>query len=334
MSLVYPFLGVLLLVIVVVDLLWTTLWVEGGAGPLTSRLMAGSWRILRKIGSQNSLLLSLSGPIVFVTGLSVWIMLLWSGWILIFATTESVLIDTLSRGPITWSDRIYFTGYTIFTLGTGDFVPQGSIWQIVTILATASGLLFITLAITYSLSVLDAVTQKRAFASEVSGLGMNAEEVLQTSWSGEQFYRLELPLNTITSQLDTLTVNHKAYPILHYFYSRRSEEAAVHSIAVLDEALTLFLFGVREEHRPDDLLINSARSSVQNYLRTLHSAFITPANDSPPLPALGAVREIGIPTVSDEEFAASIENLDERRRTLLGLVEADARQWPARKPGE
>lgn len=332
MSLLYPFLGVLFLIIVVVDLVWTTLWVEGGAGPLTSRVMAGLWRVLRKIGHQNSLLLSLSGPVVFATSLSIWIILLWGGWSLIFATTESVLIDTLSRGPITWSDRIYFTGYTIFTLGTGDFVPRGSVWQLVSILATASGLLFITLAITYSLSVLDAVTQKRAFASEVSGLGMSAEEVVHASWNGEEFHRLELPLNTITSQLNTLTANHKAYPILHYFYSGQPEEAAVHSIAVLDEALTLFLFGVQKEHRPNDLLLNSARSSVRNYLRTLYSAFITPANNSPPSPALSAVREIGIPTVSDEEFAASIENLDKRRRTLLGLVESDARQWPAQKP--
>ncbi|WP_281246994.1 hypothetical protein [Natrinema salaciae] len=39
MTLGYLALGVIVLVGTVVDVLWTTLWVEGGAGPLTSRLM-------------------------------------------------------------------------------------------------------------------------------------------------------------------------------------------------------------------------------------------------------------------------------------------------------
>lgn len=58
-------LGVLLLTIAIVDLVWTTLWVEGGAGPLTSRLMSWSWRILRKMLDQNSQWLSLKGAAGF-----------------------------------------------------------------------------------------------------------------------------------------------------------------------------------------------------------------------------------------------------------------------------
>lgn len=93
-------LGVLLLTIAIVDLVWTTLWVEGGAGPLTSRLMSWSWRMLRKILDQNSQLLSLTGPLVFAISLLVWISLLWGGWTLIFASAESALIDTLNRGSV------------------------------------------------------------------------------------------------------------------------------------------------------------------------------------------------------------------------------------------
>ncbi len=40
--------GVVLLLVAVVDILWTTLWVEGRAGPLTSCLMSSTWKILKK----------------------------------------------------------------------------------------------------------------------------------------------------------------------------------------------------------------------------------------------------------------------------------------------
>jgi hypothetical protein len=75
---VYLALGAFLLAITVVDLTWTTLWVEGGAGPLTSRLMSWTWRALRRIAGRNSRILSLAGPLIFVISLGTWIGLLWS----------------------------------------------------------------------------------------------------------------------------------------------------------------------------------------------------------------------------------------------------------------
>ena len=80
-------------------------------------------------------------------------------------------------------------------------------------------------------------TQKRSFASDVSGLGEQSYAILEKSWNGEEFQGLELPLNTLTSELNTLTSNHKAYPILHYFYSPRAKHAPAVSVVVLDELL-------------------------------------------------------------------------------------------------
>ncbi|MFC4542677.1 ion channel [Halosolutus amylolyticus] len=329
MNVWYLLLGVVLLGGVTVDLLWTTLWISEGAGPLTSLLMAWTWRALRTVGPENNRLLSLSGPLILALGLSTWIVLLWSGWTLVFASAEHVLVDTLRRGPITWTDRVYFTGYAIFTLGNGDFAPREGSWQVLTVLASASGLLFITLSITYMLSLLDAVTQKRSFASTVRTLGPSSEEILRTSWDEDGFRGLDLPLNAITTQLNTLTTNHKAYPILHYFYSQQPNEAAVLGIVILDELLTLLRCGVPEAVRPDAILVRSARTSVQNYLRTLQHTFVEPADRTPPPPDLGRLREGNVPTVSDDEFASSLDELSDRRRVLLGLVDSDERDWPS-----
>lgn len=328
MNLQYLVMGVFLLSVVVVDILWTTLWVEGGAGPLTSRLMSLVWQMFRRTVSQRRQVLTLAGPIILIISLGVWIALLWSGWTLVFAGGENALVDTRDTGPISWAERFYFTGYSIFTMGNGDFTPRDGVWQTATAFATASGMLFVTLSVNYVLSVLDAVTQKRAFASEVSGLGHQSDDILRQSWNGEEFRWLKLPLNTITSELKTLTSNHKAYPILHYFYSAQPKHAPAVSIVVLDELLTGLRFGTPKLHRIDTIIVDSARSSVENYLETLHSAFIEPANESPPALALASLREAGVPTVSEAEFAETRDSHDQRRRQLLGLIESDRREWP------
>lgn len=208
-------------------------------------------------------------------------------------------------------------------------MPLTGIWQIATILATASGLLFVTLIVTYVLSVLGAVTQKRSFASSVSGLGTQGTVVVRTSWNGDGFEGLDVPLTTIASQLNTLTSNHKAYPILHYFHSQQAAQAPVVSITVLDEALTMLRFGVPETDRPSNILLRNVRSSIKSYLETLSQTFVHPADQAPPSPALQDLRDAGIPVVSDEEFASAIEDSSMRRRTLRGLIEADVRQWPS-----
>ncbi|MBX0297460.1 ion channel [Haloarcula nitratireducens] len=319
--------GVGLLGIAVIDLLWTTLWIEGGSGPLTERLMFWTWKPLRRLGTRYPRLRTLAGPLVLALGLGMWIVLLWVGWVFVFASADSALKDTIAAGPISWAERFYFVGYSLFTMGNGDFAPQGELWQVLTALMTASGMLLVTLSITYVLSVLDAVTQKRSFARNVSGLGRDGESIVATAWNGDEFDGVALPLNSITTSLNELIANHKAYPILHYFYTDDREAAAVMSVASLDDALTLWQRATPEEHGPADSVVESARSSVQSYLDTV-STFAPPADERPPTPDLAVLREADVPTVSQEEFDDALEGLDERRRTMHGIIQMDARQWP------
>jgi len=324
----YLALGAVLLAVVTTDLLWTTLWVEGGAGPLTTRLMSWTWKALRTVAGGNSRVLSLAGPLVLVVSLATWIALLWAGWTVLFAGGENALFDTRDAGPISWVERFYFVGYSVFTMGNGDFTPRDGVWQVATALTTGSGMLFVTLGVTYVLSVLGAVTQKRSVASGISGLGDRSTDILETSWDGDEFRGLDVQLNAISSELDTLVSNHKAYPVLHYFYTPQAGQAPARSIALLDETLTLLRFGVPEQHGRHELALTGARSSVQSYLDTLDSAFVEPADEAPPDPEISVLRDAGIPTVSDGEFGRSVDALDDRRRKLLGLVTSDERQWP------
>lgn len=57
-------------------------------------------------------------------------------------------------------------------------------------------MLFITLIVTYILSVLDAVTQKRSFAMGVSGLGKQGTETVKKGWNrdNEELREIDLPV--------------------------------------------------------------------------------------------------------------------------------------------
>lgn len=236
---IYAFLGILLLALVVIDFAWTTLWPDGGAGPITKRVSHLLWIVIRWISRNNSHIISMGGPLILIATLLTGILLFWTGWTLLFAADPGSLIDTNDSFPLSWWERWYVTGFLLFTLGVGDYVMKEGIWQILAIFNAASGLVFITLGVTYILSVLEAVTQKRAFAESVRGMGESVTEVMTDSWNGKDFHDIDLLLNSFSSQLSTLTSLHNAYPILHYYHpGKRDEELSV-AVATLDEALTV-----------------------------------------------------------------------------------------------
>ncbi len=101
MNVLYFGLGILALAGVAIDLLWTTLWVQEGAGPLTTRLMRWSWKGLRRVTEPGSRALSLAGPLILAFTTIGWLTLMWGGWTLVFASAEGTLIDTVSKNPIT-----------------------------------------------------------------------------------------------------------------------------------------------------------------------------------------------------------------------------------------
>lgn len=326
---IYLIVGSILLVVLAVDLIWTTLWVDGSGGPLSSRLSKGVWQLLRTVGSRHSRLLSLAGPLILVLTLSMWIGLLWIGWTLLFAGGEYTLIDTRYGGPATWSGRLYYVAYTMFTDGNGDFSPNGSTWQIASSFTTASGMLVATLGISYLLSILGAVSDKRAFASGVTGLGMESEEFVQSGWDGDSFENLNLVLDSLSDDLDMLAEQHKSYPILHYYHSESQAEASAVAVAILDDALTLLEHGVPDEEAPNGALIESTRASTHDYIQTLNGAFIDPADSPPPSPDLDRLRDSEVPTVDESVFAEELAELDQSRRMLFGAVKADAWHWPS-----
>lgn len=326
---IYLILGASILIFVAVDLLWTTIWVDGGGGPLSRRMGKTCWYILRKFSSKKLNLLRLAGPLVLSLTLITWIILLWVGWTIVFSADADSILLTPDKTPVTtWVEKIYYVGFTLFTLGIGDYIPKKGVWQLVTTIATGSGMLFITLSVSYVVSVLSGVVQKRSFAKNVTGQGASWVSVVRQSWNGQDYHSVDLLLKDLSSQLSMLTQQHKAYPILHYYHTEKNSESSAVALSILDEALTVYEFGVEEEYKPNRVWLKEARSSVDDYLETLHKVFFKPAVNTPPPIDLNSLRDAGMPMKSNAELNIAVSNLMKRRERLLGLVKADAQQWP------
>lgn len=318
-------LGFAILATVMVDALLTTVAVSNVAGPVTGNLTHGLWTLALRWRSHR--FLRLAGLLIALTAVAVWFAALWLGWSLVFLADVDAVVSTDTGRPAGAWDRVYFAGYTLFTLGSGEFIPQGAVWQLLAIVALVNGLTMVTLWITYLIPVTAAATGKRRLAASIASLGERPDAILMSAWDGRGFAPLEPHLVSLMPMVALLAEQHLAYPVLHYFHSVHRYTALAPMIASLDEALTMLEFGVAPRHRPPQFAYHPLRDAVSHFLDTLFSAFIIPEPDPPPPPSLERLRDTGIPTVDDEEFEAAVSKLAQRRRLLRALVDNDGWTW-------
>jgi hypothetical protein len=326
-NLILMLVGAAMVFFAFLDALSTTLWVDGSAGPLSSRIAKWTWRAGLAVAKGRHRALSLVGPLVLLLIVILWVALLWLGWTLIFSAVDGAILHSITKAAADWPARFYFVGYLLFTAGLGDYVPNGGVWQMVSVLTNMTGLLLATLAITYILSIIAAVVQKRAFASQVNGLGRTAAEIVESGWNGSDLRDLDLPLSSLSSQMAHISQQYRAYPVLQYYHPSCPELSPSVAVALFDDALTLIRFGVPSECRPGRAVIRSAQSAVETFLDTAPPVFIHSAPETSPPPDLAVIVGLSIPTVPEGQFLEEINLLSRRRSRLLGLLKNNGWSW-------
>ena len=174
-------LGSSILVLTLFDLVKTTLVSSPYGGPLTARVAQVVRFISVRLGKRRH---SFVGPGVLLAMLLTWVLFSWLGWTLLFTAVQGSVVEAQSGRPANLVALIYFVGYSLFTLGIGDYRPKGAFWQFATVLCAAQGFAVITLSITYIVPIVSAVTQKRQLAVLISQLGVSPETILIRAWNG------------------------------------------------------------------------------------------------------------------------------------------------------
>lgn len=326
----YVVLGCALLLLVVIDVFWTAVSPRG-AGPLTAKVGASIWRGAQRLHRRwdAEWLVEMLGPLMVVGVVALWGLFLWLGWSLVFSA-QLASIST-EGAPVDTTGRFYFVGYSLLTLGIGDYVPRPGWWQIATILASANGLTVATLGVTYVLNVLEAITDARGMASSFYDLGTTSTEVLSGAWEDDGWGTLPDRLTTAAPTLSRHGEKHQAFPVLHYFHSRQPRNSTVLRIVVLTEAVHLLDGAVAASARPPRSVTRPFLSAIDGYLAMLLDLYRhADLPDESELPGwdLEPLARAGIPLAAPEEIARYLEEVKARRLRLHQLVTSDG--WNAK----
>lgn len=319
-------LGLATVAVAILDVVWTAAAAGSGAGPLSGRLSARLWRLALTVGRRPSgprhRLLTLAGITLVVLMALMWAFMAWAGWWLVFSASDGAVLDA-SRHPAGAVERLQFAGANLFTLGSTELSAGSGAWQFATIGATATGVVFVTLAISYFVPVATALAEARQLGAYISSLGDSPEDVLRRAWANGGFQGLEPHLVALTPMVHGLAERHLTYPVLQYFHSGRERTSSALSLVLLDEVVTLLRWGVAPSSRPDPVTLEPLSRATGWFLDTIEGAFVSGAPRPLPPPDLEGLRRLGVPMVDDEELLSALEDQRRRRCQLAKLLVDD-----------
>lgn len=318
--------GTAVLLIVMVDVAWTTLTTQG-SGPITQLVTVGlrfaSAQVYAISGSRA--LLVIAGPSGIVAVGGVWLLSLWGGWLLVFTAFPGGIVDAQSEAPANFAERVYFVGFTLSTLGVGDFKPQVEATRILTALAAFNGLVLVTLVITYAVPLVQGAVTRRKLAFSISLLGHCPQEMVLRAWESRKSQGFENALEQVSADLIQCSEQRLAYPLLDLFYCRQQRFSLGVQLGRLDEALSLLTQGLQPNYQWHSFTVENTREVVSQYLYRVERKHTAARLETPPIPAVGLLKARFLPVVDNQEEAFS--PLKDRRLRLRKLIRAEGWDW-------
>ncbi len=219
--------GASLLGLVAYDVYATILHSRAQAGPIGQNLNRRIWWLARKVAFRcarpcRHAILNSIGPLLLPALVATFIVLLMLGYALIYwpQMATSFNVDEKAKTP-SWIEAIYFSGITLTTLGYGDIAPRSTAMRLVALSEASAGFAFISLAVTYLLTVTNALERKRTVALSFyhqAEQGADAAGFLVHHFRRGEFQGLESIFATAARDLQSLLESHVEHPVIHYFH--------------------------------------------------------------------------------------------------------------------
>lgn len=330
MDILYLVLGVLLFLITAVDIIQTTFTTNGG-GQVTDFVSGNIWRAFFLMSGKNgrSSVLEYAGPAILVSILIVWIAGMWSALLLVLLSDADSVRDSSTHLPADWVEKLYFAGFTLSTLGTGDFVPASDAWRVVTSLSAFAGIAFITTSITYFVPVLSAVNLQSKISLYIASMGKTPQAILINSWNGKDFSSFFDNASDLADMIMQHTLNHRSYPVIHYYHNSREDKSIKRSLVMLDEVVLVLMHAVSEDSCKDKLKLKMLRVTLDTYIDIVKGASSknSPDKGTAPEPDLCELREEGVPLHEDATGYVARQEVKQHRQKLTALLESDGWTW-------
>lgn len=325
MNYIALFLGMGIVLAGITDLIYTT-FSPNGAGFFTNAITKGLYEIFRRVFIRTNFvkLFESAGVIIIVLVLSFWYLSVWLGSSLIICSDPNSVVNSTTKASANIVEKFYYTGFTLSTLGVGDFKANSNGWRIFTVFLSFAGFVLITTGISYMLPVLSATVSKRKLGSYIAMLGASPQDVLQRQWHNNGFDKLESHFNSITEMILQHNQQLLAYPVIYCFYSANPRKSAALNIAKLDEVLTILLSAIPPENRPNEQSIYPLREAIMDYLIIQKKYFIKLKTTNLQFLEPGKLEETGIPLKQDyQDDLRKAYNKLKSRRELMGAILKD-----------
>jgi hypothetical protein len=348
---IYTTAGFVLLALIIFDIYATVLHSSARYGPVGESLNRSVWRVARAASfrlarANRHRLLNMVGPLLLPLLIVVYIVLSVLAFALLYYPhVPSGFTFSVERAEPGWADAVYFSGVTLTTVGYGDVVPRLTSLRLLTLFESASGLVIISLAITYMLTVYAALERKRAVAVSLyhqAGKGADVAGFIAHHFVEGRFYGLRDALRTVTRDLQGLHESHIDHPVIHYFHPVEVYKGTPRVLFLLLETCTV-IRSVLDREQNQDLRnypeVRTLEAGVRHVLTQLIDSLDLERRERPRRPTpqetaeddarwrrrygqtVARLRESGIQTRSDaeqgwEEYRAQREEWESKLRRL------------------
>lgn len=257
---IYTTAGFVLLALIIFDIYATVLHSSARYGPVGESLNRSVWRVTRTVAFRLSRanrhrLLNMVGPLLLPLLIAVYVVLLVFAYALVYYPhIPGGFTFGVAHPEPGWIDAVYFSGVTLTSVGYGDVVPRIAPLRFLALFEAASGLVVISLAITYMLTVYTALERKRAVAVSLyhqAGEGADVAGFIAHHFVEGRFYGLRDALRTVTRDLQGLLESHIDHPVIHYFHPVEVYKGAPRVLFLLLETCAVIRSALDREENKD-----------------------------------------------------------------------------------
>lgn len=121
-----------------------------------------------------------------------------------------------ASAPTDFVTAIYYSGYTVTTLGTGELTPQTSTYRLLMILEAVLGFSVLTMTLTYFESVYNHLIERNTFALSLhhrTARTVDAAELLaRIGTSGDFDSSARQDISNMAQKLLNILESHHSYP--------------------------------------------------------------------------------------------------------------------------
>lgn len=286
--------GAVLLLAGLADVFFTVLHYDG-FGFLSSRLYNGLFDTVRFLTrplprKHRAIGLSMAAPLMVPVTIFVWIILVATGYALIYFAGMSPDTFSFSSGKLKPSliEALYVSGTTISTLGFGDVTPLSGGYQVLAVTEALIGFGLLTLAVSYVIGVYGVLQQLGILAAGLHHQTQDTDNpwtILAPHFPNGEPRALESHLMELHRGLVEIYEGMRRYPIVYYYHSRRAYRSLPYTVRTIAGMAGALRWGLPVGHYATQApWLPTLLTGLDTIMAYVEERFLSESIEEPPEP--------------------------------------------------